>query len=308
MPLDGDDELGTFCILLPQPMDRSMKKVQTWRPYEVRNGGDGSKFDNKFFLLSLRYTNNDIGTLETVLATLSLQDYDCKVTQPVPRAIHTSLDAELASNAEHESHRSDESLQPTHRTQESQKRKSRADSTIPSSSNKRRERSVTVLPFSKTLQDRFQKTQPKPNAEDAAPTVNASDTSSDQQPLASGGNVTNPAPPESSTHDHLQNIDIVWTLDVDGEECDFPLILAKYKSFSEVLGAMQEMARYFPPAAAVLDKTTLWRLTYTPPEGTKKTQMAMKGTEVAFDRMQVDLRQAHLSVDERLDVGVRAIG
>jgi hypothetical protein len=308
MLLEGDDDLGTFCILVPQPMDRSMKKLQAWRLYEVKNGGDGSKFDNKFFLFTLRYTNNDIGTLETVLATLSLHDYDCKATRPVSRAIRIPPAAELASNAEHGPYESDESLQPIRRTQESQKRKSRSDSKILSRGNKRKRKGVTVLPFSKKLQDCISKTKPMPNAKGAAPTSNAVEAMGGQQPLTLGGSITSAVPPDSSTLDDFQNIDIVWTLSVDGEECDFPLTMAKCKSLSEVLEAMQGMAGYFAPADAVLDKTTLWRLTYTLPDGTKRTQMALKETKVAFNRMQIDLRQAHLFANERLDVEIRAIG
>lgn len=70
MPLDGDDEVGLFCILLPQPLDRSMKNIEAWRPYEVRNDGDGKKFDNNFVLYTLRYTDQDVGTKDTILAAL----------------------------------------------------------------------------------------------------------------------------------------------------------------------------------------------------------------------------------------------
>jgi hypothetical protein len=157
------------------------------------------------------------------------------------------------------------------------------------------------------MNGRLVKRKPTP-AKDAAPMSNASDTLSHQQPRTPGGTSTDAAPPGSGAYGHLQNVDIVWNLDVDGDECDFPLSMARCKSFSELLEAMQEMALYFPPAATALDDTSLWQLTYTLPSGTKRTQMALKGTEVAFNRMRIDLRQAHLSAGERLDVGIRAIG
>lgn len=80
MPLDGDDlndhdEIGLFCILLPQTMDRSMKNIQAWRPYEVHNDGDGRKFENDFVLLTLRNIDQDIGTKDTILTVFkSRQD------------------------------------------------------------------------------------------------------------------------------------------------------------------------------------------------------------------------------------------
>ncbi|KAF2818983.1 hypothetical protein CC86DRAFT_432406, partial [Ophiobolus disseminans] len=73
MPLDGDDEVGMFCILLPQTLDRSIKTLQTWRPYEIRHGGYSKNFDNNFMLVTLRNTNQDMGTAETIREILDAQ-------------------------------------------------------------------------------------------------------------------------------------------------------------------------------------------------------------------------------------------
>ncbi|KAL5120728.1 hypothetical protein ACEQ8H_001477 [Pleosporales sp. CAS-2024a] len=70
MPLDGEDEMGMFCILIPQPHDRAMKSLQSWRPYEVKNGGDGKVFNNNITLVALRKPENSVCTLEAVRAEL----------------------------------------------------------------------------------------------------------------------------------------------------------------------------------------------------------------------------------------------
>lgn len=37
MPLDGEDEMGMFCILLPQALDRSIKVRAQWKLDVDRN-------------------------------------------------------------------------------------------------------------------------------------------------------------------------------------------------------------------------------------------------------------------------------
>jgi hypothetical protein len=101
MPLDGDDEMGMFCILLPQPLDRSIKKLETWCPYELRNGGDGKIFDNRFMLLTLRYPNQDVGTIETVREALDLQALTQLAPQQGVHKVKTSIPvSDLALNIE----------------------------------------------------------------------------------------------------------------------------------------------------------------------------------------------------------------
>lgn len=318
MPLDGDDELGTFCILLPQPMDRAMKNLQGWRPYEVKNGGDGSKFNNKFVLFTLRYADHDIGTLETVLATLRPQNSQYNAMRPTSRNITTPPTAELVLSAGEESN---ESIKSTSRKRKARARDSTNDSGFLSSlrGSKRKQKEVTILSFSKNNQRRLSKNRPSPNAMGSTTTSELPAVSDVQPPLASRNAPGSSKQGHSNykgssrisvprlTNEQVQNIDIVWTLDVDGQACDFPLTLAKFKSFSELLEGMREMARYCPPAAVLLDKTELWCLTYTQPNGTRKTEMTLKGEETAFARMQTALRQTRLSAGDRLDVVIRAM-
>jgi hypothetical protein len=94
MPLDGDDDVGVFAIMLPQKSDRSLHGLQSFRPYEVSGprdvcdsytdfslsflqiikGGSSDTFVNNFMMLTLRNPDSDAGTLETVLTVLPPQE------------------------------------------------------------------------------------------------------------------------------------------------------------------------------------------------------------------------------------------
>ncbi|KAF2738116.1 hypothetical protein EJ04DRAFT_574091 [Polyplosphaeria fusca] len=70
MPLGNNQEEGLFCILLPQPNDRSLPKLQAYRPYETRGQGHGQTFSNDFVLLTLRNRSHSYGTLEAAVQLL----------------------------------------------------------------------------------------------------------------------------------------------------------------------------------------------------------------------------------------------
>jgi hypothetical protein len=85
MPLDGEDGLKMFCIMLPQDLarstktlrqsrDRSTSHIQAWRPYEIETNSNIEIFKNSFMLLGLRNTKGVRGTLQIVRAILGLPD------------------------------------------------------------------------------------------------------------------------------------------------------------------------------------------------------------------------------------------
>ena len=75
MPLDADDDPGVFAIMLPQKLDRSLRGLQSYRPYELTNGGVGDTFVNNYMMLTLRNPDSEAGTLDTVLEVLSAQEH-----------------------------------------------------------------------------------------------------------------------------------------------------------------------------------------------------------------------------------------
>ena len=70
MPLKGDkSDDPLFCVLIPQPNDRSLTRIKTYRPWELK--GDGKSFANKFFICSLKNMSRDVtGTLRITLDCL----------------------------------------------------------------------------------------------------------------------------------------------------------------------------------------------------------------------------------------------
>ena len=62
MPLDADDDVGAFAIMLPQKVDRSLRGLQSYRPYELTNGGKGDSFVNNYMMLTLRNPDSESGT------------------------------------------------------------------------------------------------------------------------------------------------------------------------------------------------------------------------------------------------------
>ena len=91
MPLDADDDAGVFAIMLPQKVDRSLRGLQSYRPYELTNGGTGDAFVNNYMMLALRNPDSEAGTLETVLEVLSAQEHADTIREEVSPPI-LSLD------------------------------------------------------------------------------------------------------------------------------------------------------------------------------------------------------------------------
>jgi hypothetical protein len=460
MPLDGNDELGMFCILLPQPRDRSIKNLQIWRPYEVRNGGDGKKFDNKFILLSLRDTLQDFGTLEVMRAALCPQDVaPVMVRTASPVATASRLLVPLSSDG-HPRRRVDLTDAPRHEGSEQPTAQDPGDDVNDSGDGeidndegdsgnpeKRVIRSRTDTPPLKNI-SRVERRQPREHMRNHArdvdeiaarspapiPSIRAffkpqpshakqaqtkrytpvstershndstlTATMVQEQPVAGRLEVRpndQPAPPslmelvrdrcnpfprmstarkrpldlpeaESSpsavlhramtksaepqtpptkraqtqrctpvptespndlpprtatteevlisqsskqsalpgmTEQQAQDISIVWKLDIDGDTCELPVTLAECRSFSGVLQTLREVAQSLAPAAAILEKSNLWRLTYPLAGGKRKKQVARKGTEVAFDRMRADLAQLSSLNQGMIEVELEALG
>lgn len=76
MPLEGGDDAGLFCIMLPQKPDRSLKTLEALRPYEYASEHyDSSLFANNYMLLTLRYREKHsdlLGVVDTTLAPVEL--------------------------------------------------------------------------------------------------------------------------------------------------------------------------------------------------------------------------------------------
>jgi hypothetical protein len=341
MPLDGDDEVGMFCILLPQPLDCSIKKLETWRPYEIRNGGDGRTFDNKLMLLTLRYANQDVGTMEIVREALNPKESawlaSRRSIQKATTSFQPSGNVPIPGEEVRHELLSDKG--------KSRPRSPNNVSDIQLDHNNKRRRTCTADTLTEHLFETMQSaelhercstpsapvvsqqptpillnTSQPPSALMSTPTSTATartsldsvscSTTKPTAPAGSTSSTTNaPAPTTISSSDMAEeHIQIVWAFEVDREKYELPLTMAECRSFSEMLEMLRTMAQDIPYAAVLLAETKLWRMTFSLPDGTKSNKMARTGTEVAFSRIRKELGQPSFSTGNTIEIELRAIG
>lgn len=100
MPLDGD----LFCIMTPQPLDRSIKALETFRPYEHQmQRNDDRPFFNNYMLVAIRDRVDNYGLLHTarlVLESAELSEQRQRPSYPgLDDQANTKLPAETSSTS-----------------------------------------------------------------------------------------------------------------------------------------------------------------------------------------------------------------
>ena len=86
--------------------------------------------------------------------------------------------------------------------------------------------------------------------------------------------------------------------------------LVECKSFGGLLGLLEEDAEAIPSAASMISRTNVWRLTYRLGNGPNKAVVLRKGTEVAFDRLQLTLAQASIwqeNPNAKIDIELKSL-
>jgi hypothetical protein len=161
MPLDGEDGLKMFCIMLPQDLarstktlrqsrDRSTSHIQAWRPYEIETNSNIEIFKNSFMLLGLRNTKGVRGTLQIVRAILGLPDS----TNVGKRTTNTYLPSgahvhDVIPTIENEDA---EEVRPNGDEPTSQRQK-RTNTSVTTPNNRKRKRKRTCVVNSPEVQD-----------------------------------------------------------------------------------------------------------------------------------------------------------
>ncbi|KAF2026176.1 hypothetical protein EK21DRAFT_92617 [Setomelanomma holmii] len=305
MPLDGDDDL--FCIMLPRSLDRSHKALQTWRPYETRNGGDGKTFDNNFFLLTLRNTNRDLGTVEALRYALDPQEDTEPVSAPRPIVV---LKANLQVNPD------SASLEPLPRSRSARKRPQ--DSLISTDTKvqpkHQRKRLNSVSPSRAVSGDTMDHTgdetsdspsndiagtealatreqEPTPGPSIASETCNGVRVPGSENDSGGGGPLS-------------ARVRFIWRVSDDGFDYDFLHTMAECDSFAKLLAVLQDDVEHIPTAADLLARTTTWRLSYCSPNGMKRAVVTRKGTEVQFKHLVATLEKQALETGDTSTVDI----
>ncbi|KAH8706910.1 hypothetical protein GQ44DRAFT_691847 [Phaeosphaeriaceae sp. PMI808] len=346
MPLDGDDEMGMFCILLRQPLDRSMSTLHTWRPYELLHSGDGKNFANNFMLFTLRNADQHADTREVVrgaLDPLELYRLRAKVISqqdtellPMTKIVRTTgnksnqlpqgrsvspkrkscrfedVNSDLESLGENRKKRREQKRAKTTPATPRMKTKSVCHSVAKSAnpeshllhpislSSSTVQGSPLVLggsalmrASSASMNDEYtQKVYIATSASPEPHTEHPGSLSSSTMPgssLVQGGSTPTSAPSFSLTEEQTQKVQIIWTFNHNGYSYELVRTMAECMSFSGLLEELRGEVQLLNPVAEHFEKTRLWRLAYTLPDGTKKAVLARKGTETAYGRLQTTL-------------------
>jgi hypothetical protein len=312
MPLDGDDETGMFCIMLPQNLDRSMKTLQAWRPYERRNGGDGKSFDNTFMLLTLRNTNRDIGTIEAIRHVLEPREVTRAASASAPRnVVVLKYGGRVTSGPVKE-------VPQTRRTNNQECERSVAAEVNSQSNNKRKR--LQSEAESRTCSEQIINANPL-NEKD----IPSDDAVSDaihptraQQPITLSPIVSEAVPtvevplvdqPPCLSKLQAEKVRIIWKVDDDGMEYVLAHTMAQCGSFEKLLATLEDEVQAIPSIADLLKKTT-WRLSYCNTMGAKKAVIVRRGTETAFDYLRDALTTSMPSAAEPdiMEIELKAMG
>lgn len=317
MPLDGNDAMGMFCILLRQGKDRSIKPLQSYRPYEIRNGGDGKKFNSHFALLTLRDTAQGTGTLETVLEALK----PLKLAQIDARIMHrgSAYNGQDARQNNHVSRTASEAVQSIERSHQLQQssppdpgKRERSSAGSEVSTKRKRQQpahrsstrhSKTPTVSGKAIMAARQASYTPSESRMQQPTpASPEDADPPSQPLKVS--TPHPAPPYLLNDEQAENIHIIWNFDDDGMEYELLRTMADYPSFSKLLEVLQEEAEVISSDAKRLAEAKTWRMSYSL-NGTRKAIIVGKGTEIAFARLRTTLAQHPIwaeQTDAKLEV------
>jgi len=302
MPLDGVDSLGMFCILLPQPNDRSLQGLQIYRPYEHRDGGASKLFTSSIMILTLRNTSQASGTLETVRAILGSPN-------PQPDGESSSpLGGDIV----------DKQMKPIEKQN------------APASSKKRRLSKVTLASYEdQALKKRKDTESPAPfstqpntgSRETTEPLViDDCDKSRLEGPRSSLGadifqavSAGSPAIPPYLTKDQSKRVCLVWVVTANDIEYCFSHPLASCSQLSDYFILVREDAADDQEVLDLLDRSKVWRLTYqlpNLPDLPKKAFTIRSGDETGYEKLLQSLAQCphwQSGSESKIDVELRML-
>lgn len=283
MRLDGEDEEGMFCVLLPQPNDRSLPGLQSYRPFQHKSGSSG-QFSSNVMLLALRNTSQQSSiVLDTVRSVLGVPppepqgiEDDQQIFSP-PRVRRSTLDSDQPAL---------ERKASTSRT-----RKRSEDGTDETPPTRKRQRK-TPLPHL-TQQPAL---APRGTSESLSDTNSGTPSSNDN--TLTGRLPIFPAACEPRkaanglTDEQAKLIRLVWIVEVDNVEYDFSHSLTSCDNLAAYLDLLREDAADQPEILAKVDGSTVWRLTYQLPGLPKKAFAVRLGDEAGFEKLLQSLAQS----------------
>lgn len=308
MRLDGTDD-DMFVIMIPQPNDRSLQGLQAYQPYELRNDGRGKSFDNNYMLLSPRNLSQSDFSVAAVREILSPKEVSMSVSPGKKRmsigsVAHSEQSPLQSKSRVYQKSKIDNRFPPTKKRKVSD-RDHEPDDASPS---QRWQRSETPVSRDQQPTPASRDTTESPATEQGLPAsqgrcskessivINTTIDRATPRPSGSQHAPAHSSPiviPPDLTQDQAKRVHVIWTATLQGDvECDFVHALSECVSFASLLDMLVEDSAQDPDAIAILDKTSIWRMTYQLPNGSKKAVVLRKGSELGFDRLQASLAQS----------------
>lgn len=292
------------------------------------NDGTGEKFVNSYMMLTLRNPDSDAGTLETVLTVLPPKeraDIVLKLKQLPTRDKRLSSTPRLSKI-------SDVDATPLAPPVMSKAHVDDSDARIDEpATRKRRKISDSAANKSEPVRQSptgcsVDLTQSPPPQSPPRPQQTPQRTPTPADDVKHHGSITSaPSRPPSQatsvasfsnvisldlTDEQAARICFIWTVVDDDIEYEFVHALVECKSFRGLLGLLEEDAEAIPSAASMISRTNVWRLTYRLGNGPNKAVVLRKGTEVAFDRLQLTLAQASIwqeNPNAKIDIELKSL-
>lgn len=291
MPLDGDDELGVFAIMVPQKSDRSLNGLQSYRPYESKDNSD-EIFANDYIVLTHRNPQRSAEILATVLEVL-------------PEQKRADTDATRGSAWDTNDVYGSSTLPNTPTTEilgstmQSLVRIKAAEYGLRddmSSLRKRRKVSITAPHKQDATEDDYKNSDDGHIQLDARHVSEVSFSFSNSGPRAAQRQLSLESPSLRLTDEQADRIHVSWSVKDQETEYEFIYTMAECKSFAGLLAMLEEDTEAIPAIGQVLKSTKIWCLSYCVGEGdgASKALVTRRESEAPFTQLQTALAQAPL--------------
>lgn len=271
MPLKGSDNAGLFCIMLPQPLDRSIKALETLRPYEYRSEGDNKiSFANNYMLLAIRDWKNKSGLLCTVRSTLDPTELARTANRPgrLRPVLGPNKQLDTSSTARRDT-------QARGLLSTTKRKREQAAGQISASCNPAERNRTGSLKGDTTLLSDDDFAEPL-----SVPCVRSSSSRArvqQQTPISprnspqqtSAQNLLPQATHFFFTVEQARQIHFVWKIEFEGVEYEVRRSLDNISSFCDLLDSFREEVEEIPSAGRQM-KASIWTVRYRLPDGTGK--------------------------------------
>ncbi|KAF2678418.1 hypothetical protein K458DRAFT_435864 [Lentithecium fluviatile CBS 122367] len=305
MRLDGEDDMGMFCILEKLPTDRSLPLLQCWQPYKYRR-----EKNSNFMLLSLRDGGQTSGTLESVRIALG---HPHPPPPPEPQTPSESTSPEYQQRSASSSPNDQEKTQSVKQPGSSaaQKRRLSESSLQNESSGKRQDTETPVPPAFELATD----------PQETTPSLADSDRNTAVPPLVPPSRLSTsrtknarvPAGVEiialEPTEEQSERVRLEWFPQVGGIGRGYGYSLRECKTLSSFFNLVRKQVADDPEVLAVVEDTKVWQLTYKLPDQPQEATYLLPNDETGFDKIVQSLAESSVwdTDPKRVEIELRVV-